>query len=119
LVEFEVADLGISVIMSWDAGVEIIAPTAVPGELTGSLWDLLAAQGPSVQALVFEVDDLDLAVKRAVDTGATVIYSELIEPDVLAGRMEWPLDRQRIQVRQALLNDYLGMSICLQESRPV
>jgi hypothetical protein len=118
LVEFEVADLGISVIMSWDAGVEIIAPAAVPGELTASLWDLLAAKGPSVQALVFEVDDLDLAVKQAVDAGATVVYSELIEPDVLAGRMAWPPDRQKIQVRQALLNDHLGMSICLQESRP-
>src|ERR1700722_1042489 len=64
LAEFDVEAIGISVLMSWEAGVEIIAPLAGATEPTP--FDVfLADKGESVFSAVYEVDDLDAAVKQA------------------------------------------------------
>ena len=118
LAAFDVDEAGISVLMSWDAGVEIIAPSANPGELTAFIESFLETKGESVFSAVYEVANLDAAVQRAVAAGAIVVYEELIEPELLAFRMGWPSDHQSFRVRQAVLIEYLGTTVCLQEARP-
>ena len=118
LAEFDVEAIGISVLMSWEAGVEIIAPLAGATEPTP--FDVfLADKGESVFSAVYEVDDLDAAVKQAVANGAKVFFEELIEPETLAPRVGWGPDHPKVRVRQALLEDFHGISVCLQESREV
>lgn len=116
LVSFEIAEQGISVLMSWDAGVEIVAPSAVAGSFTAALDGFLAARGEGVFSTVYEVPDIAAAVQRAVAAGATVVFEESIEPAVLAERLGWPSDRPAVRLRQALLTEVAGTTVCLQQS---
>jgi predicted enzyme related to lactoylglutathione lyase len=118
LAKFDVEAIGISVLMSWEAGVEIIAPLAGATEPT-PFEVFLVDKGESVFSAVYEVDDLDAAVKQAVANGAKVFFEELIEPETLALRVGWGPDQPRVRVRQALLEEFHGASVCLQESREV
>jgi hypothetical protein len=101
--------------MSWDAGVEIIAPAHASTSFSQALRVFLTTNGESVFSTVYEVDDLDAAVTRAMAQEATIVFEETIEPDVLAARLRWPLER-RVRVRQALLSELSGVVVCLQES---
>ncbi len=118
LASSRIDDLGLHLLMSWESGVEIVAPTEVPGSFTPALEAFLDAKGEGVFSTVYEVDDLDAAVKRAVDAGAAVAFEDVIEPDVLAERLSWPSDRQSYRLRQAVLVEHLGTTVCLQETQP-
>ncbi len=116
LAAFEVAGAGISVLMSWEAGVEIVAPGATPGTFTAALTGFLETSGEGVFSTVYEVDDLDAAVARAVASGATVTFEDVIEPRELAERLGWPPERATIRLRQTGLAERSGTTVCLQES---
>jgi hypothetical protein len=118
LASCRIDDLGIHLLMSWDAGVEIVAPTEQPGSLTSVLNGFLEAKGEGIFSTVYEVDDLDAAVQQAVAAGATVAFEDVIEADTLAERLGWPSGRQSYRLRQAVLAEHLGTTVCLQESRP-
>lgn len=118
LAAFEVAEAGISVLMSWEAGVEIIAPAADPGSFTPAVLGFLEARGEGVFSTVYEVDDLDAAVAAAVAAGATVTFEDLIEPEELAERLGWPPERATIRLRQTGLAERNGATVCLQQSCP-
>jgi hypothetical protein len=118
LASFQINDLGIRVLMSWDAGVEIIAPAEEPGSFTAALNDFLNAKGEGVFSTVYEVDDLNAAVQQAKAAGAEVTFEDVIEADTLAERLGWPSGRQSYRLRQAVLVERFGTTVCLQESRP-
>ena len=118
LVSTYIAELGLHLLMSWDAGVEIIAPSGEVGPFTPALEAFLDTKGEGVFSTVYEVDDLDSAVARATAHGAKVVISDVIEPDTLAARMHWPADRQSYRLRQAVLEETSGTTVCLQETRP-
>jgi hypothetical protein len=57
-------------------------------------------------------------VQRAVAQGAEVVLEDVIEPDVLSERMHWPADRPSYRLRQAVLTEVCGTTVCLQETIP-
>ncbi len=118
LVSSHLEDLGLHLLMSWEAGVEIVAPSVEAGSFTPALEAFLDAKGEGVFSTVYEVDDLDSAVKGAVAAGATVTFEDIIEPDTLAQRLHWPADRQSYRLRQVGLVERFGTTVCLQETRP-
>lgn len=118
LASCHIDELGLHLLMSWEAGVEIVAPSATPGSFTAVLEGHLEAKGEGVFSSVYEVDDLDAAVRRAVSAGAVVAFEDDIKPEILAQRLGWSDDRQSYHVRQVGLVEQLGTSIVLQESRP-
>jgi len=113
-----IGELGLHLLMSWEAGVEIVAPTVEPGSFTPALEAFLDAKGEGVFSTVYEVDDLDSAVESAVTAGAAVAFEDVIEPDTLAQRLHWPPDKASYRVRQVGLVERSGTTVCLQESRP-
>lgn len=119
LAAFTVPEAGISVLMSWEAGVEVIAPALEAGSFTPAVVGFLEAKGEGVFSTVYEVDDLDAAVAVAVAGGATVTFEELIEPEELAKRLGWPPERATIRLRQTGLAERNGTTVCLQQSCPV
>jgi 4-hydroxyphenylpyruvate dioxygenase-like putative hemolysin len=119
LVSTHIKELGLHLLMSWDAGVEIVAPSEEPGPITEALEAFLAAKGEGVFSTVYEVADLDVAVHRATARGAKVVIEDVIEPDVLTERMHWPADRPSYRLRQAVLEEVNGTTVCLQETIPV
>jgi hypothetical protein len=118
LASCHIEELGLHLLMSWEAGVEIVAPSETSGSFTPVLEGFLEAKGEGVFSTVYEVEDLDLAVKRAVSAGAVVAFEDTIEPKVLAQRLGWPSDRQSYLVRQVGLVELLGTSVVLQQSSP-
>jgi hypothetical protein len=113
-----IEELGLHLLMSWEAGVEIVAPSDTAGSFTAALEAHLKEKGEGVFATVYEVDELELAVKRAVSAGAVVAFEDDIKPDILAQRLGWPRERQSYHVRQVGLVEQLGTSVVLQESLP-
>jgi hypothetical protein len=118
LASCRIDDLGIHLLMSWDAGVEIVAPTEQPGSFTAALNTFLETKGEGVFSTVYEVDDLDAAVQQAKAAGAEVAFEDVIEAETLAQRLSWPSERQSYRLRQAVLTEKVGTTVCLQESRP-
>src|ERR1700712_1979617 len=116
LASCHIEELGLHLLMSWEAGVEIVAPSESAGSFTAVLDGHLEAKGEGVFATVYEVEDLDLAVKRAVSAGAIVAFEDDIKPDTLAQRLGWSSERQSYHVRQVGLVEHLGASVVLQES---
>ena len=118
LASCRIDDAGLHLLMSWDAGVEIVAPTEQPGRITGALEVFLESSGEGVFSTVYEVDDIDAAMKRAVAGGAEVAFEDVIEAETLAERLGWTAERQSFRLRQAILVETHGTTVCLQESRP-
>jgi len=118
LASSQVDELGLHLLMSWESGVEIVAPTEEPGPFTPALEAFLEAKGEGVFSTVYEVADLDEAVGRAVANGAVVAFEDVIEPDTLAERLGWLEGRQSYRVRQAVLTERTGTTVCIQESQP-
>jgi hypothetical protein len=118
LASCHIDELGLHLLMSWEAGVEIVAPSKSPGSFKPVLEGFLEAKGEGVFSTVYEVEDLDLAVKRAVSGGAVVAFEDDIPPDTLAQRLGWSAGRQSYHVRQVGLVELMGTSVVLQESNP-
>jgi hypothetical protein len=59
LVRFERKDMGFVMYISWEAGLEVVAPLAEPTEFNQVLRDWLATRGEGVMSVVFGVKDLD------------------------------------------------------------
>jgi hypothetical protein len=59
LTRFERKDMGFVMYISWEAGLEVVAPLEVPTEFNQMLRDWLATRGEGVMSVVFGVRDLD------------------------------------------------------------
>ena len=73
----EAAKMGIEVAMSWDAGIELVAP--LPGK-DSFVKQIIETRGEGVIGVVFAVDDIDavhqVAEKRGIKAWHSLDYSQ-------------------------------------------
>jgi 4-hydroxyphenylpyruvate dioxygenase-like putative hemolysin len=114
--DLDLPDLGIHVLISWEGGIEIMAPTYAEGTLVASAQQFLASRGEGVYSVVFNVENLEDAVEKLEAQGATLVFAEDIgAEDVEDRNLSSDPDDDGMAVRQALFDDVCGMRICLQE----
>jgi Glyoxalase-like domain len=62
-------DIGLTIYVSWDAGLEIVAPHPEQTAFNQPLHDHLASRGEGMYAIVFGVEDIEAARERARTLG--------------------------------------------------
>jgi hypothetical protein len=72
----DVADIGVTVMVSWSSGLELIAPLE-GGRMTEAMWGILRDRGEGMFNLVFQVPDLSEAEGRAAAHGFTRVGDRL------------------------------------------
>src|SRR5206468_3821520 len=59
LTRFERKDMGFTMYLSWEAGLEVVAPMAEPTDFNQALKDRLTTSGEGILGVVFGVRDLE------------------------------------------------------------
>lgn len=110
---YELSSIGLSVAISWSAGIELIAPLA-GGTYSRSMWDVLETKGEGIFSMVYRVDDLEKAEMQAARHGYPRLGDYI---DGLEVKEDW---RRRFEMlREAALPPVAGVSITLiQMHRP-
>jgi hypothetical protein len=72
LTRFARKDMGFTMCISWEAGLEVVAPMAEPTEFNKILYDWLATRGEGVMSVVFGVRCLDQHKARLESQGFEV-----------------------------------------------
>lgn len=72
LTRFERKDMGFIMYISWEAGLEVVAPMEEPTEFNQMLHDWLDTRGEGVMSVVFGVKDLDKHKARLEAQGMEV-----------------------------------------------
>ena len=117
--DLDLPELGIHVLISWEGGVEIIAPVHETGALVDSARTFLATHGEGVYCVVFNVARLDDVVARIAGQGGRLLFEETISPEDVDGRgLRTPGSGEPFAIRQALFDSISGMRICVQELTP-
>jgi hypothetical protein len=118
LTDVDLPDLGVLVLVSWEGGLEIMAPTYPTGALAEMARTFLAEHGEGVFSVVFDVADIDDAVAGMQAIGAALVFRDDITPDEFEAReiagagTDTP---PRQLVRQALFGEVAGIRLCLQQ----
>jgi hypothetical protein len=100
-------DLGLSVYMSWQGGLEIVAPLDdVDNEFNAPLRARLKERGEGVFAVVLGVKNLDEAVSRARREGY-VPGDILLAGDSITGAMP-PWNDQHSVMRESIVGDFMN-----------
>ena len=76
-IEFEeivLPDLDLRVLLAWEPGIEVIAPTADAGPAADAFTAYLEEHGEGVYSAVVTVPDMEPALTAALAHGATVAY---------------------------------------------
>jgi 4-hydroxyphenylpyruvate dioxygenase-like putative hemolysin len=74
--EVELADLGLKVLIDWNAGVEVIAPLPDAGEEAAPYTAFLDTHGEGFYSVVMDVAEVDGPTALATAYGATVGYAQ-------------------------------------------
>jgi hypothetical protein len=69
LARFSRADMGFTMCISWEAGLEVVAPMEERTEFNTWLWSELETKGEGVTSVVFGVKDLDWHKNRLARMG--------------------------------------------------
>jgi 4-hydroxyphenylpyruvate dioxygenase-like putative hemolysin len=102
---------GVLIIISWDAGLEIIAPT----RQQGAYWERLQRYGEGSAAIVFGVANMDEAIERARANGATVPFEARLN-----GTEPWLARFSSFrEARLSELGENLSCSFTLSEIVPI
>jgi len=72
LTRFSRADMGFTMCISWEAGLEVVAPHEERTDFNSWLWSELEAKGEGVTSVVFGVKDLDAHKARLAKLGFEV-----------------------------------------------
>jgi len=72
LARFDRHDMGFSMCISWEAGLEVVAPMAERTEFNAWLWSELDKKGEGVSSVVFGVKDLEAHKARLEKMGIPV-----------------------------------------------
>jgi len=72
LTRFARADMGFTMCISWEAGLEVVAPHEERTDFNSWLWSELEAKGEGVTSVVFGVKDLDAHKARLARLGFEV-----------------------------------------------
>jgi hypothetical protein len=100
-------DLGLSVYISYEGGLEIVAPLdGVHNEFNSPLRDRLAEKGEGIFVVILGVPSLDTAVKRARDLGYEP-GPELAAVDAANGRLP-PWMHQHSVMRESVVGDFMN-----------
>ena len=110
LFDFVQPELGLRVLINWEAGIEIIA-AARPGRhgRSAGAGAPRRAEGEGVYTVAVEVDDLPAATARAEAAGASVTLRD----EFVVGKGD-----DALEVLQMVLSDVLGMRLTLQHAVP-
>ncbi len=108
LFDFVQPELGLRVLINWEAGVEIIAPLGQGGTAGPQVRAHLDARGEGVYTVAVEVDDLPAATAQAEAAGASVTLRD----EFVVGKGD-----DALEVLQMVLSDVLGMRLTLQACR--
>lgn len=114
LQDLDLPELGIRVLIAWEAGIEIMSPTYAEGKLADAAREFLAERGEGVFSVVYNVADIDDASAKLKSLGATLQFAEDIAAEEFDDR-QVSTDSAPIALRQALFDDVCGMRICLQQ----
>ena len=116
LQDLDLPELGLHVLISWEGGVEIMAPVHETGTLVDSARRFLATHGEGVYSVVFNVADLEGAVARIARQGGRLVFEETIRPEQVDEReLTGSGSQEPFAIKQALFDPIFGMRICLQE----
>jgi predicted enzyme related to lactoylglutathione lyase len=69
--------VGVIAVLSWDSGLEIMAPMRKEGRY----WDKLQKFGEGTVTLIFGVKDIDAAIRRAKEHGADLDFEVTLNGD--------------------------------------
>ena len=117
--DLDLPELGIHVLISWEAGLEIMAPVRETGLVVDAARAFLAEHGEGVFCVVFDVASVADVAARLRAQGGRVVFEETIDADEVARRpLAPPGSRERFAIEQALLDPICGMRICLQQLTP-
>ncbi len=72
LKRFSRADMGFTMCISWEAGLEVVAPMVERTDFNQWLWSELEAKGEGISSVVFGVKDLDAHKARLEKLGFEV-----------------------------------------------
>ena len=115
MVDIDLPERGLHVLLAWDAGIEVVAPTAAGGAGADAVRAVLAERGEGVYAIVYNVASIDEARPRLEGEGAELVFEETVPPDVVRQRGIVGADQPSFTIRQAQFRDAFGLGICLQE----
>jgi hypothetical protein len=73
--EVDLADLGLRVLIDWDAGIEVVAPTG-PGDQAQSFTEFLDDRGEGLYSIVMSVAEVGGPAGIAARYGAPVRYEQ-------------------------------------------
>ena len=100
-------NVGVIAAVSWDSGLEILAPT----DKTSANWKRLEKAGEGTMIIVFGVADIDAAIRRAEENGVGIAYQVK-----LTGEEPW---RDRFTVfREAKLENIFETTFVLSQIEP-
>jgi methylmalonyl-CoA/ethylmalonyl-CoA epimerase len=74
--EIDLADLGIKVLIDWNAGIELVSPVPGSGQSAAVFTTFLENRGEGVYSVVMAVDEVGGAVAIAQRYGVQVEYSQ-------------------------------------------
>jgi hypothetical protein len=74
--EVDLADLGIRVLIDWEAGIELVAPVPGSGDEAAAFTGFLAERGEGLWSVVMDVPDVDDPTAVAGRYGAEVAYRQ-------------------------------------------
>lgn len=112
--DLDLPELGLHVLIAWEAGIEIMSPTYAEGTLADTAREFLDRRGEGVYSVVYNVADIDDASARLTGLGATLLFAEDIAAEEFDDR-QVSTESAPVGVRQALFDDVCGMRICLQQ----
>jgi 4-hydroxyphenylpyruvate dioxygenase-like putative hemolysin len=75
-VDIDLPEIGLRVLLDWDRGVEVIAPTEGAGEMAAPFLQFLDEHGEGVYSVVVRTVDVDAPISIAARYGATVEYQQ-------------------------------------------
>jgi hypothetical protein len=115
MVDIALPERGLHVLLAWNAGIEVVAPTAAGGPGATAVNAVLAERGEGVYAIVYNVASIDEARPRLERQGAELVFEETLPPEVVRQRGIVAAGQPSFTIRQAQFRDALGMGLCLQE----
>jgi len=115
MVDIALPERGLHVLLAWDAGIEVVAPTAAGGAGATAVNAVLGDRGEGVYAVVYNVASIDAVRPRLEREGAELVFEETVAPDVVRQRGIVTADQPSFTIRQAQFRDALGLNVCLQE----
>ena len=114
--ELDLPELGLRVLISWKAGIEIMTPAYASGLMVEAAREFLANRGEGVYTVVYNVRGIEGAITSLVEHGARLLFRDTIPLESVKARKL--SEGERFSILQAGFDDDCGMRICLQEIIP-